>query len=162
MKTKLGLLLFVLLCCGKANAQNAMGFAYFAPGAESPVGSTGGTRHAYGLGGGGELLFAPHFSGGAEIGALVPGQGKTANTVGIFSATGNVHLLRDKPFDPFLTAGYSMVFRDFTSNGVSFGGGMNYWFRENVGLRLEGRDTYAKLQGIPTHLWEIRIGFTFR
>jgi hypothetical protein len=162
MKIKTCLLLFFLLCCCKANAQNAQGFAYFAPGAESPVGSKGSTTHAYGLGGGGELLFAPHFSAGAEIGALVPGQGKTANTVGILSATGSAHMFRDKPFDPFITGGYSMVFRDFTANGASFGGGMNYWFRENVGLRLEGRDTYAKLQGIPTHLWEFRIGFTFR
>jgi hypothetical protein len=70
--------------------------------------------------------------------------------------------LRNKTFDPFLTAGYSLIFRDFTANAANFGGGANYWFAGDIGLLIEGRDHYAKLQGAFTHLWEFRVGLTFR
>jgi hypothetical protein len=162
MKIALCLLAFALLCAGTASAQNTRGFVYFAPGAETTLGKLGETNHAYGLGGGAELLLGAHFGVGAEIGAVVPGQGTASNTIGIISTNGYGHLWRDRNLDPFVTAGYSILFRDFAANGVNFGAGTNYWFRENVGLLLEGRDHFATIQGASTHIWEFRIGLTFR
>lgn len=159
---KVSLLSLVLLCCGIARAQNARGYVFFAPGAETALGSKGGTIRGYGAGGGAELLLASHFGIGAEASAMVPGQGTASNTIGIFSVNSYGHLWRDRSFDPFLTGGYSILFRDFTANGANFGVGANYWFHENVGLLLEGRDHYAKLEGTPTHVWEFRIGLSFR
>lgn len=155
-------LLFAILVCNLASAQNTREYLFIAPGAQSPVGSEAGTTHGYGLGGGVELPLTPYFGVGAEIGGMVPGKGKASNTIGIFSANGYGHLRRDRTFDPFITGGYSLLFNNFTANGANFGVGTNYWFRENVGLLLEGRDHYAKLQGVPTHIWEFRIGLTFR
>ncbi len=162
MRIKLSLLLFAFLCCGVANAQNTREYVFLAPGAETVLGSNGGTTHAYGAGGGAELLLGSHFGVGAEIGALAPGQGKASNTVGIFSVNSYGRLWRNKRFDPFITGGYSLLFRDFTANGVNVGVGTNYWFRENIGLLLEGRDHLAKIQEVSTHFWEFRIGLTFR
>jgi hypothetical protein len=155
-------LLFAILVCNLASAQNTREYLFIAPGAQSPVGSEAGTTHGYGLGGGVELPLTPYFGVGAEIGGMVPGKGKASNTIGIFSANGYGHLGRDRTFDPFITGGYSLLFNNFTANGANFGVGTNYWFRENVGFLLEGRDHYAKLQGVPTHIWEFRIGLTFR
>ncbi len=158
------LILYVaLVCCGAASAQNARGYIFFAPGAETSQGDSGGTVHAYGAGGGGELLLGPNFGVGAELGVFAPGQGKVSNgIVGIFSTNCYWHFLRDRAFDPFVTGGYSLLFRDFTANGGNFGIGANYWFREKVGLLLEGRDHVASIQGSSTHLWEVRIGLTFQ
>jgi hypothetical protein len=162
MKMKILYPLLAVLTCSLAGAQNTREYVFIAPGAQSPVGSAAGTSHGYGLGGGVELPLTPYFGVGAEIGGMVPGKGKASNTIGIFSANGYGHLWRDRTFDPFITGGYSLLFNNFTANGANFGVGTNYWFRENVGLLLEGRDHYAKLQGVPTHIWEFRIGLTFR
>jgi hypothetical protein len=162
MNPKIAALLFALLWGGVATAQNTREYLFLAPGAESPVGSHEGTLHGYGAGAGGELLLGSHFGVGAEIGGMAPGKGKASETIGIFSANAYGHLRREKSFDPFVVGGYSMFFRDFTANGGNVGVGANYWFHENVGLLLEGRDHYAKIQGVPTHIWEFRIGLTFR
>jgi hypothetical protein len=156
-------LALTLVCCGAANAQNTRGYIFFAPGAESAQGDSGGSVHAYGMGGGGELLLSPHFGVGAEIGAFVPGAGKVSNgVVGIFSTNGYAHILRDRAFDPYITGGYSLLFRDFTANGGNFGVGANYWFHERLGLLIEGRDHVATVHNTSNHFWEIRIGLTFQ
>jgi len=162
MKLKLALFSFLLFCCSGVSAQNARGYIFFAPGGETALGSKGGTTSAYGAGGGVELLLTPHFGVGAEASAVVPAQGPASNTLGIFSVSSYGHLWRDRSFDPYILGGYSVAFRDFSGNGGNFGLGTNYWFHENVGLVLEGRDHYFKLQGIPAHVWEFRIGLTFR
>ncbi len=156
---KLSFCLIALICCGVANAQDTREYVFFAPGAET----AGALVHAYSAGGGGEFLLGSHFGVGPEVAAFVPGQGKISNGgVGIFSTNAYFHVWRGRTFDPFVTAGYSLVFRNFTANGGNFGVGMNYWFRENVGLLIEGRDHVAPVIGTTTHFWEIRMGFTFR
>jgi hypothetical protein len=156
---KLCFLVLALAWCGVASAQDTREYLFFAPGAVT--GSD--TVHAYGAGAGGELLLGSHFGVGPELAAFVPGEGKVSNgVVGIFSTNGYFHIGRDKRFDPFATVGYSLVFRDFTTNGGNFGVGMNYWFHQNLGLLVEGRDHVAPVRGTTTHYWEIRIGLTFR
>jgi hypothetical protein len=156
-------LALVLLCCAAASGQNARGYVFFAPGAESAQGANGGSVHAYGTGIGGELLLSPRIGAGIEGGAFVPGEGKFSNgVVGMFSTNAYVHILRDRAFDPYLTGGYSLIFRDFTANGGNFGVGANYWFREKLGLLIEGRDHVASIHNVTNHFWEIRIGLTFQ
>jgi hypothetical protein len=157
---KCWLFMLALFLCGTARAQDTREYLFFAPGATT---DGAGTVHAYGGGAGLELLLGSHFGVGPELAGFVPGQGKVSNgVVGIFSTNAYYHLGRDQAFDPFATVGYSLVFRDFTANGGNFGAGMNYWFRQNLGLLFEGRDHVAPVRGTTTHFWEIRIGLAFR
>jgi hypothetical protein len=156
------LLLLLLVGYSPAKAQESRKYFFLAPGAQTTLGAGGRTSRAYGAGGGGELILAPHVGIAFEIGTIIPGQAKTSNSiVGIFSANGDYHF-RTKTLDPFLTAGYSLMFRDFTANAANFGVGTNYWFGDDIGLLVEARDHYGKVQGVFTHLWEVRVGLTFR
>ncbi len=64
---------------------------------------------------------------------------------------------------PFVTSGYTPMFRSGTTNGFNFGGGVNYWFREWTRLRLEFRDHVSINLGDTTgHFYEFRVGLSFR
>jgi len=156
-------LFFLFFSCGAGRAQETRKYFFLAPGAQTTLGAGGHTSRAYGAGGGGELSLAPHLGVAFEIGTIIPVQGKTSNTiVGIFSTNGDYHWFTKKTFDPFITAGYSLIFRNFSANAVNFGLGTNYWFGDDIGLLVEARDHYGKVQGVFTHLWEVRVGLTFR
>lgn len=137
--------------------RRAHGYVFVAPGVVSP-GSTG-TLH---IGGGGEGLVKGGFSVGAEIGALAPYQDFGA-VFGIFSADAGYHFLKASQSGkvvPFVNGGYTLFFRSGVDNGINFGGGVNYWFKERVGLRFEVRDHVP----VPTnvHFVGFRVGLTFR
>ena len=56
-----------------------------------------------------------------------------------------------------------VALRSGAINGVNFGGGVNYWFRERVGLRLEFRDQVGiELEGPSSHFYGLRVGLSFR
>jgi hypothetical protein len=65
---------------------------------------------------------------------------------------------------PFGTAGLSSIALCGDgcggTGGFNVGGGVNYWFKPNRGLRLEVRDHVLVEYG-PMHKWETRIGFSF-
>ena len=46
------------------------------------------------------------------------------------------------------------------AGGYNWGGGINYWFKPNRGLRAEFRDHMLALD-IDSHKWEVRLGFAF-
>lgn len=123
---------------------------------------TGGTQSAYGGGVGLEVLLASHFGAGGDIEGLKPTQ-TGAQAVGI--ASGNLFLhftnavLADKKFDPYVAAGYSVIFRDFGANAGSAGFGFNYWFSENKALFVMGRAIFGAQS---TKFFEVRVGMTFR
>jgi hypothetical protein len=62
---------------------------------------------------------------------------------------------------PFVTGGYTLFFRSGTANGFNFGGGVNYWFREHLGLRLEFRDNVSTTDA-TVHWLGFRVGLAFR
>jgi len=134
------------------------GYAYFAPGASSP------SSEAYAhLGAGGEGFFTRNLGAGAELGYLTPmrswsdgGAKLSPNFVVRFRAKDKNHKL-----EPFVTGGYTLFFRCGTASGVNFGGGVNYWFNNNVGLRLEVRDN-VRTQYATIHFVDFRVGVTFR
>lgn len=157
--------LFVFLCfCAVAHAQNTRGYVFLAPGEVSAAGASLRTYH---LGGGIERLFERGIGGGGELGAVIPGTDPARNTVGILSLNAYYHFAREsvrqRKLDPFATAGYSLLFRNFTGNMFNFGGGLNYWFEDNLGVKLEFRDHVRKHSPLPrAHYWGFRIGLTFR
>ena len=135
------------------------GYAFFAPGGVFGEGGHTGTGH---IGGGGEVLFYRGIGAGAEIGYLLP-CGDFSSGIGILSADGSYHFMRGRKVSPFLTAGYSLGFRNGHGNLVNFGGGIHWWMKERLGLRLEFRDhVYGIGASMPVHFLGGRIGIAFR
>jgi len=154
MKSRLILLAFA--CVAVSAAQSSNGYVFVAPGGVTCCGSTTTTLH---IGGGGEGIIGKGFGVGAEIGALGPTQ-YLAESIGAFSANGYYHFIhaKDRKLDPFVTGGYTLLFRGGTANAGNFGGGVNYWFSRHFGIRAEFRDhVYSS-----DHYWGFRFGVTFR
>jgi len=133
------------------------GYVFVAPGiATDGVGAVatlhagvGGERFVYrGLGIGGEIGYASAL--------LAPSVG-----AGVVSVNSSYNFRRDSKLAPFVTGGYSLLFRSGAANVANFGGGINYWFRERLGLRLELRDHFA-VQNTSVHGVGLRIGLAFR
>lgn len=142
------------------SSHRAYGYVFAAPGVVTDTDFGTATLH---FGGGGEGLIKGGFGVGAEIGGVAPikdfGEG-----FGVFSAGANYHFLnasKSGKIVPFINGGYTMFFRSAVANGGHFGGGVNYWFKDRVGLRFEVRDHIVA--EIPsTHFIGFRVGLTFR
>ena len=144
----IGLLLTVL-----ASAQTH-GYAFFAPGGATSGGYTSGTSH---IGVGGEGVFKNGIGIGAELGYLMFRR-DIESGIGIASINGSYHFNKDAKLVPFVTGGYSLAFRSGTGNLGNFGGGVNWWFRPKIGLKIEFRDHVHS----DLNLWSFRFGVTFR
>ncbi len=138
------------------------GYVFVAPGAATTFACRSCTFGTVHFGGGGEATFYKGLGIGAEAGYLVPmedmGSGiglASLNAVYIFRRIG-------RKLEPFLTGGGTIggagggVF-----GGINFGGGVQYWMRRRIGLRIEFRD-HVPTQDFNSHLFEGRIGFAFR
>ena len=136
------------------------GYVFVAPGGLTGGGVTNGTLH---VGGGVEKLFRERVGVGAELGA-VGGWNNYRNAAGLVSANGYWHFgVRGARIDPFVTGGYSLLFRSGTLNFGNFGGGANIWLRESFGLRVEFRDHLHISSRVPNlHYWGVRVGVAFR
>jgi hypothetical protein len=130
------------------------GYAFYAPGALGADGHYLATAH---IGGGGEVLLYRGLGVGGEIGYLTP-QRDFAAGIGMLSANGSYHFNQAGRLSPFVTAGWTLGIRDGHTTLFNYGGGVNYWFRERVGLRLEFRD-HVKHE---SHFLGARIGLSFR
>lgn len=118
------------------------------------------------FGAGGEGRLYKGLSAGAEIGYLHPAR-NFKDGFGLLSTNGTYHFWTSSASQkvvPFLTAGYSLAFRDGTANLANFGGGLDYWFHNRAALRLEARDhIWPSRDGIPTsHSLMFRIGIVGR
>lgn len=152
--------IFLVMVQGIAFAQSSperrgWGYVFGAAGASSGDFSTG----LFEFGGGGEGLVANGLGMGAEVGYLAPfrsgGEG-----IGLFSAGPSYHFNRASKLVPFVTGGYSAAFRSGASHGGHVGGGVHYWMKEHVGLRLEFRDHVFSSDS--PHLFQFRVGLSFR
>ena len=136
---------------------NSYGHLFAAAGGTAPNGT--GTLH---FGGGGEGVFSNGAGVGAELGYVHAFRDFTSG-VGVFAINGSYHHLKSgSKTTPFITGGYSGFFRDGYSNGINFGGGVNYWFKERTGLRVEFRDHIALGDSEAAHFLGVRVGLTFR
>jgi len=100
-----------------------------------------------GLGAGVESMPAWEFS---DHGAVVS-----------FSGNLSYHFRRAEKLEPFITGGYSNLFRKGTrQDGGNFGGGFHYWFRDHFGLRAEFRNQI--FTGPARDFYEFRLGIAMR
>jgi hypothetical protein len=143
-----------------ALGQSTSGYVFVAPGGVTGSAKTEGTLQ---VGAGGEVALPKGFGAGAEAGAISPFRSWGESTLGTFSANGYYHLIRnrDSRFDPFVTAGYTVFFRDGHINLFNFGGGTNVWLARHFGARFELRDHVADIDG-RLHYWGFRFGLAFR
>jgi hypothetical protein len=112
-------------------------------------------------GGGGEGVFWKGISAGGDISAVYPFRCASC-VIGVGNLNGGFHYNAgrvDRKWEPFATAGYSLYFRSGTANGFNYGGGVVYWFKPHVGLRLEVRDHRIADYHMFT---QFRIGLSFR
>jgi len=129
------------------------------------VAPTSTTEGGFGLhiGGGAEGLVYKGLGVGGEIGYLGSADG-LRDGIGVISTNISYHFTKatkSRKFAPFVTSGYSMLFRSSALNAVNIGGGANWWFKDRIGLRLELRDQIP-LQLSSFHFFGVRIGLAFR
>ena len=150
----------ILLASGILSAQASHGYVFAAPGGVSG-GGTASTLHG---GGGFEALVWRRWAGvGAEAGWLGPIR-RLGSGVGVLSPNGYFHFGGDRlrGIDPFATAGYTMFFRRESESAFNFGAGLNWWFRDDIGLKFEVRDHVDPERSTTVHFWGFRFGVTFR
>ena len=153
--------LAVGLAASSASAQvTGAGYAFGAPGQARASGHSETTFH---FGGGGEVQTPGGLGGGAEIGFLGP-TASFGDGIGVFNANGSYHI-RGRTSSrtvPFITGGYSLLFRHGHSNGWNVGDGVEHWVRPGLGLRLEFRDQVHSDGGVTAHFLNFRAGISFR
>ncbi len=145
---------------GSGSNRRGYGYVFAAPGVVTDGDYGTGTLH---FGVGGEGLIKGGFGVGGEIGGLAPMESFSSG-FGVLSVGANYHFLnasKSGKVVPFVNGGYTMFFRDGVANGGHFGGGVNYWFKERVGLRFEVRD-HVVAEAAGTHFLGFRFGLTFR
>ncbi len=155
------ILMFIpgILGAQAAREYSSLGYAYGAPAVGLPDGI--GLLHV-GLGGEGRLYRALHIA--AEIGYAFPYR-SAANGIGLLSVNGSYRFtnLKNEKLVPFVTGGYSGLFRAGWLSGMNAGGGVDYWFRERIGWRAEVRDYFRPAsRELGVHLLEFRFGISFR
>ncbi len=160
MKTGFAVLLILTLMSVAAVAQRANGYVFFAPGGATCCGNTVMSLH---FGAGMDVPVWKGLGPTVEIGALGPKTHFGDGVFGVFSPGATYYFRRgnEQKLEPFLSGGYSLIFRDGHDNLGFVGAGANYWFSKAAGLRLEFRDhIHGGYQA--THFWGFRVGFSFR
>lgn len=169
MKRIFALLVGALALVPAGLAQNGapgqfQSYAFVAPGALIANGSGGDNTGVLHLGGGFEVFAARNFAVGGEGGYLAPFRA-FGGGLGTFSANGSYHFYggdSDRKAVPFVTGGYTMLFRGDTASGGNFGGGVTLWPKERFGIRVEARDHIHQFDGATLHSLTARISFVFR
>ncbi len=85
--------------------------------------------------------------------------------VGVVSVNPAYHFKgqgRSRALVPFVTAGYSMLFRSGHISGFNAGGGATWWPGNHVGLRFEGRVHHFGVGPLGANVYMFRIGPSFR
>jgi hypothetical protein len=132
------------------------GYAFGGVGGASGSGSTA----FFSAGGGGERLVHKGLGLGADIEYLAPFR-DPGNGLGIISPDISYHFSRGSKLVPFVTGGYSLAFRSgATASGGNFGGGVQYWMKDHIGLRFEVRDHVFSSDS--PHQFQFRVGLSFR
>ena len=159
MKHVLVVCLLLSFWTGAALAQSSNGYTIFGAGAVTASGERSGALY---FGGGGEGILHKIVGVGGEIGAATSTRFQFA--LGLASANGYVHFTSNRRprFDPFVTGGYTLLFGGGHLNLFNVGGGVNYWFQDRLGLRLEFRDHVLRDGGITGQYLAFRVGVCFR
>ena len=155
----------LLALSGAAAAQHTHG--YFFAGASTIPGRQlytywhGNYLH---LGGGGQAGLAQRFTLGGEGGALISTAEFYGRNAAILSFGPGFHFFRgsERKFDPFVSRGVSLLAGRGVGGMWYYAGGINYWFRSHLGLRMEYRDHVWSPEGTNLHFVGARVGLCFR
>lgn len=171
-------ILALVPCLGLAQSSDystGHGYVFVGPGGHG----RGADIH---LGGGGEGFFNRFVGIGAEL-AYLAGPGISLNSTGILSPNFVARFLakdNKNKVEPFVTGGYTLFYHSVTEyrvnsgggyspfnvrrfeSGVNLGAGVNWWFKERLGLRFEFRDYILFGLYDSTHFAGAHIGLTFR
>jgi hypothetical protein len=115
------------------------------------------------VGGGGELILGDQVAIGGDVGFIGPVRYLEAG-LGLASFNGSYRFggPRDRT-RPFVTGGYSVLFRDGSFNAINFGAGFDRWLSGGLGLRFEVRDHVPLFDdGFEVHYLDVRVGLVFR
>lgn len=154
--------LMPVLSYAQAPAQkerNGYGYAFTGLTVRPSAGETG--LHA---GVGGEGFIRGGFGVGGEIGYVRPSGSRSDYGFGLLSVNPSYHFInvsKSRKLVPFATGGFSLFFRGESAIGANFGGGITYWFKDRIGMRIELRDQIPIYSGFGHHP-SFRVGFTFR
>ena len=118
----------------------------------------GNSPALYHFGGGGGGLLAAGVGVNIDLGVV--GLVEGGDVVGLFSPGALYAFNRREKLSPFVTGGYSMLFRSGALHGGFIGGGVNYWLGDSLGLRFEVRD-HIFSEGDTAHLLEGRFSVVF-
>jgi hypothetical protein len=140
------------------SAPDRRAWGYVFGGAGGNAGN-GASRASFQVGAGGEGLVYKGLGLGAEIGYLAPFE-SASDGFGIFSVNPSYHFkTSNSKLVPFVTGGYSLAFRSGSASGGNFGGGVQYWMKDHLGLRLEFRDHVFSSDS--PHFYQFRVGLSF-
>ena len=166
-KEVLVILVLILMNSVDASAQQPGSYAY-AFGGPVVVPRSAFTRwngNFVHMGGGAEGRLTNRFALGGELGVLKPVTNRYAVAAGLASVTPAYHFIAresSRKIDPFVDGGISLLFGRGGAIALHYGGGLNYWVRRRVGLRLEFRHhLWSPEAGETIHLVGIRVGIVF-
>jgi len=147
---------FLVLITATAMMAQSHGYVFVAPGAASGSNNSSALIH---LGVGGEGVLPMGIGAGAEVGFM----GRTSlDVLGTASLNGYYHFKRDGSWKPFVTAGYSSFFTLTGHNNLAnIGAGLNYWYKDHFGIKLEFRDHFSTGMNSANYA-EFRFGFDFK
>lgn len=148
-------LLLAAITPAAAHAQQSHGYAFAGFGNET------GYSGYFHPGLGGDWVVARGFGVGGEVGAIT-GRRRGAPKVALLSGNGSYHIALDNTaFDPFVTAGVSVITAGGSADLLwNWGGGVNWWVRQRFGPRFEFRDHVWS--SASRRLVEFRVGIAFR
>lgn len=108
--------------------------------------------------GGGEFRLANGLGFGAEIGVI--------DNLAQVSVNPYFHFNKMDPrgkLVPFVTAGFTGAGNaEFGERWFNFGGGVDYWIKERIGVRFEIRDMVDNHHSEPWHIVGFRMGLAWR
>ena len=136
-------------------APRAQGYGYF--GLAGTKGTTFGKLLNAGVGG--EGFVYKGLAVGVDVGYLGYSENYIGDGFGLASANGSHHFAKRSKVVPFVTAGYSLAFRQGTANMTNVGGGITFWFSRKVGFRTEVRDYFT---ANDPQIVVARVGLSFR
>ncbi|MEW6131024.1 MAG: hypothetical protein AB1757_28595 [Acidobacteriota bacterium] len=157
MKKLIFMVMFFTLAstAGLAQTKERQAWGYLFAGAG---GSSDGVA-LWQVGGGGDGLMHKGLGIGGELSVIAAGDGGSGG-VGVASVNLSGHFNRANKAQPFITGGATVAFSIGAAGGGNVGGGVQYWFKDRVGLRIEARDYIFSSDRY--NLFLVRVGISFR
>ena len=133
------------------------GYAFVTPGVVTGDGASATLT----LGAGAEGLIKGGLGASADLGYLFFPRDGFGSGVGMFSPGVLYQFHTRRKTVPFVTGGYTLAFRSGAYSLFHFGGGVNHWFSNRWGIRVEGRD-HIDPHYPEYNFLQFRVGFLFR